>query len=130
MNFRERFVRLFTPRDTPLVKALKAETAAQRERLAEAETERARLQELNPEPLDWRIADGETIIADWDHPRAGQGFFTIRPSDSGYYYELHRDSLTRARSYYLGGYGQIEDAKLAVYRTITNLEEQYSNQEQ
>lgn len=59
--------------------------------------------------LAWDI-NGEYLTAEWDHPKYGQGFFTIVPTGQGRF-ALTRDNLVRARAYPLGVYDSYPEAQ-------------------
>lgn len=124
MNFRKWLVTHLPARSTELRKALEADTRAHRERQVHALAMLAQLSQQK-DALIWEI-EGDTLLAEWDHPRAGQGFFTIRPEENEGTFGLHRDSLARARSFYLGGYPTYREAQLTAEKVVASIEEQYA----
>lgn len=74
--------------------------------------------------LDWTI-NGMYLTAEWDHPRAGQGFFSISPNEQGRFV-LSRDILTRARSLPLGVYDTYGEAQKNAEKVAAAIEEQYA----
>lgn len=73
--------------------------------------------------LDWFV-NGD-VMAAWDHPRFGQGWFSVHRNEDGRF-ALFRDVLVRARTFPLGVYDHLDQAQREAEKVARKVQEQYA----